>query len=76
MGQLIKYGMKCFKRSNLFQSGENEVPYWEQTYPLPFGTFESIISLFTFGGICDCSLDGNGILVVFGWWFGIRIGYP
>ena len=28
------------------------IPSWERIYPLPFGTFESMIFLFPFGGIC------------------------
>ena len=31
---------------------KNSVPSWEVTYPFPVGTFESMILLFPFGGIC------------------------
>ncbi len=34
------------------------IPSWELTYPLPVGTFESMIFLFPFGGIWHCSLEG------------------
>ena len=42
------------------------VPSWELTYPLPAGTFESMIFLFPFGGICDRFLEGSnsGVLWV------------
>ncbi len=35
------------------------VPCWELAYPLPASTFESMIFLFPFGGICDGSLEGT-----------------
>ena len=34
-------------------------PPGDQHIPLPVGTFESMIFLFPFGGICDRSLEGN-----------------
>ena len=34
------------------------LPCWELTYPLPAGTFESMIFLFPFGSICFRSLEG------------------
>ena len=44
-------------------------PSWEPRYPLPFGTFESMIFSFSQVGICDRSLKGTILYTISRWWF-------
>ena len=37
---------------SFFRKGWHDLLCWELTYPIPAGTFESMIFLFPFGGIC------------------------
>ena len=48
---------------------EKGVPSRELTYPIPAGTFESMMFLFPFGGICDRSVEDTKAPKRIGWLF-------
>ena len=64
----------CFPKQIIaywIMTAEDSIPSWEPTYPILFGTFESMISeLPVKGGIWTCSLEGSWKSITFFWSWG------